>query len=324
MIAEIALLVILGGVSFHLRGVWGHHIGGALMGSIFGFGLGIAYDLDLVTSIVLAFWLALVWALASMVGWANHGGWSRFVRGYLAYGMLPNLIIGQIIFPGNFSILIQLITIGSLGMGIGFGLSSPLLKTFRARIKQNYDKTKETDKELIFNQINSETEISHVYQVNFNTWTYLMEVPSGALYGLTTALVLSLQSLNINPDPRTLGLSHSIYIFIIFGVLLFAAFFGGYKHRKRKNPFLLDDKGRWSASRFKRVSVLTLIILLILGLSISIFVQSLKVETLFLILLWITIFSARIKHELDATMFQIDMIFDIICGIIVSGLIYAL
>lgn len=325
MILEVIFLVILGGVTFHLRGIWGHHVGGGLMGSIFGFGVGIVLDLSVVNSLLISFWLAFIWAISSMVGWANYGGWSRFIRGYLAYGMLPNFLLSQVIFPGDFFVLLEMTLIGGLGMGIGFGLSSPLLDTFRYKIKGNFDKKNVDQRELVFREPKSEEEVSHVHFVHFNTWTYLMEVPSGALYGFTTALILMVNLSNISIEARTLGLGHQFYTLMIFGTLVVAAFLGGF--RRRKDTKLEDAKEKVREeieSKYKRIKIIVVALGTIFGLMISIFVAFFTLEILFLMILWITIISGRINHDMNLRMFQIDALFDIICGLIVSLLVFIL
>ncbi len=330
-IGQIAIIALGSGLSFHLRGIWGHQLGGAVNGAILGWIFGLVFDLKLEVSLNLAFWLGIAGVLSSMVGWANYEGKNRFFRGYLGHGIPPNLVLYFILFPDSPIIGLWLIFLGSFGMGLGFGLSSPLLRYFRTQIRNDY--RQKTGKELKFNEIKLESQISHVYAIRFNTWTYLMEFPSGILYGLTTGFVLSIFSGEIDPNYVEARWFIFFVAIVFVGIVFPLLFAGGYRRKGQRNPFVsipenIDDikkkvnqKNRWSPKRVKMFKKWTWIAFVGISVPYQIYIFEIPLEFQFCVWLWTIAISGRLCHELDSAMFQIDMFFDfVLCALLCIAL----
>ncbi|MBN2152725.1 MAG: hypothetical protein JW839_14835 [Candidatus Lokiarchaeota archaeon] len=127
-IIAVTFLVLASGVAFALRGIWGHQVGGWVMGVAMATGIGAVLAIDPARTATLALWSSVTWALASFVGWANHGAWQRFVRGSLAYGILPGAAIASVLFPAFPASWLLAAAMVGLPTGAAFSLSGRLTR----------------------------------------------------------------------------------------------------------------------------------------------------------------------------------------------------
>lgn len=315
--------ILLLGLAFRLRGIWGHQLGGAIFGVLLGFGVVLSLSLPFENSILMILALMIIYSIASFVGWFQKKGFTRFLTGYVIYGMFPNIILCVFLFSNSIISSLELIFMGSLGMGIGFALSEILLSRMRKLIKRRFHAKNPDLLELVFDKLKSNKEISHIYHTKFNTWTYLMEIPSGALYGISTMIILDLNQSSINLLSLDIGILQNIIIFFIFGPISALLFVIGYKKKTDIDPNKPSmNQIRWSSPQFVKNSIITSMIFIIFGLVIMTLWNKIDTEFLFLILLWIIIVSARISCENNSKMMKIDFIFDLVCGFILSGLCF--
>jgi hypothetical protein len=301
MVIEILFFSLLAACAFSLRGIWGHQIGGAIMGTLMGLALSIIYHLPLYLGLTLTFALAIGWSFSSFAGWANLKGLKRFLCGYIIYGLLPNVLIATLIFQFPTSMTdavphIVLILFGSLGMGIGFSISSPLIEKYKNR-------------------------------TGFNSWKYFMEYLSGFLYGLTTIVTLTIFQDHIL-DLYILIIPDYEIQYYIFAVLSFAfiptlSLLLSYRYYIDPRKFNRENTDFiWSARKKQIIFSSTIFIGVIIAIIIIVDLVILTYIPLFVILIWFYIISGRLIQDKFTRSFYIDLFFDCLIGVILTILIY--
>ncbi|MHA1998746.1 MAG: hypothetical protein ACTSU9_11540 [Promethearchaeota archaeon] len=325
--------VLLAGSAFTLRGIWGHNLGGSVLGILVGLGLGMILDLPVLITMELMFWLGLAWALSSFVGWARHGTFQRFARGYVIYGMFPNIIAALILYRGNIVATILLVVIGSLGMGIGFGMSHRLLEWVRKKIEVMYKKKHAQDEPRLVNwgvTPLKEGEVSHVYLTRLDGWKLFLEITSGALFAITSLIVYSIypvSNFSWGTNPQVEMNEFHVLILIISFVLVPTGLVAGVISRKgERNTFKMN--GRQQPWDKKKVTNAHRILALSAACWCIIFLASMQafldVITLFLLFYWIVNGIGRFVNPLDSKMFQTDCIIDLSLGILVTILSFTI
>jgi hypothetical protein len=78
--------IILTGLAFRLRGIWGHQLGGGIFGLFLGFGVILTLSLPFESSWLMIFCLMIIYSLASFFGWFKKKGLVRFLTGYFIMG----------------------------------------------------------------------------------------------------------------------------------------------------------------------------------------------------------------------------------------------
>jgi len=273
------------------------------MGTLTGLAINIVYSLPSYLGISLTFALSIVWSIASFKGWANLTGIKRFLVGFHVYGALPNIVLASLIFspPQNmFDIFgiaphLVLILLGSLGMGVGFSLSVPLMK--------------KTEK-----------------QTSFNSWKYFMEYLSGLLYGVTSILSLSQfedHILNIHimiiRDMEILDYIFALFIFALIPTLsLFLAYRYHTDPRRVKGN---DPKLLWSSSKRKIISASTITLGSVMAALVLLTLNIIALQIPFAILLLFYIFSGRIAMDTKAGSYKTDLVVDCSIGLLVTVLL---
>ncbi|MBD3351259.1 MAG: hypothetical protein GF364_07210 [Candidatus Lokiarchaeota archaeon] len=316
--------ILIGGSAFTLRGIWGHHLGGGVLGILMGLSVSAIFNLPLPLTIEMTFWLAVTWALCAMVGWARHKTLQRFIRGYIFYGMIPNIIISLYIFSGDLKAQLYLIFLGSLGMGIGFGLSYQLIKYIRGFMEKRFQKRTETDKGICWGDRSIESgEESHVFVFYIDTWKIFLEITSGCLYGLTMMLIFSNFSLTLLDVGAELNIGHYILIILCFVMLPIGLMIGVINNKKKIHGWSKpEEQTPWDIDKTKKAYMVILLIGSIWALLLLIFFQTLTTPlTLFLIMYWMINVIARFHNPIEAKLFQADCILDIFIGILLTILV---
>ncbi len=167
----ISFIILAAGIAFALRGIWGHQIGGWVMGVAMALGIGVILALDMATTVTMGFWLAIAWAAASFVGWANHGAGQRFIRGFLAYGALPGVTMALILFPDAPATWLVAAAAMGLPTGAAFALSGRLICRLAERQRPG----------------------------TTSAWRYGMEYPAGFMHGAGIAAFLAVVTALIVP-----------------------------------------------------------------------------------------------------------------------------
>ena len=242
---KLVFFILTTGLAFTLRGIWGHNLGGAIMGTLTGLALCIIFEIPLITGIELTFSLALAWAFASFVGWARKKTFQRFLRGYFAYGMIPALVIAHFFF-NDLASKLWLIFISPIGMGIGFGMSYWLLTLkYRPMMEKKYPKV--DGREIVWrisDLKNPKTQVNFVYVTKWDTWKFLLEEVSGLLFGLTTMIVLTnLSTPDFSQVSNVFQVGHIFEMLLIFVIVPLAAIITGIQIRAAPNEFNLDHTG---------------------------------------------------------------------------------
>jgi len=303
------------------------------MGLLVGLGTSIVFQLPLSIGIKLCFWLAFTWSLSSMIGWARHKTFQRGIRGYIAYGAIPNAVMGMIVFGFSQPIPIILLSfVGGLGMGIGFALSYPLLKFSREKINKKYqEEAKEMlhGREIAFGDIPEDEKDQYVHFIHltkFDTWKFLMEISSGLLYGLTTIIILAIYEDNVLNVIILIVKSPSftdyLYASLVFVLLWMGLFINCFSYKSRYNVFWPKEEQKpWSEKKKKRLSLFIIGLGTIYGIILLLNLENIKWDILFLFLYWSINISGRIRHHLNTPLFRMDMYVDFIYGIIISILL---
>ena len=315
-------IILLGGSAFTLRGIWGHNLGGAAMGIIMGLGISVIYDLPPMTTLHFVFWYSIAWAIGAFVGWARHKTFQRFIRGYLAYGLVPNIALGLNLFQGNFSVILQIVLIGPLGMAIGFGISYRLLKTIRASWAKMYEKD-HPEKVNWGDKPFEAGEKSHIFIFRFDTWKILLEIFSGILYTLTTIPIIEINQskMSLNASPiEAFGFLEYFMIFLLFIFVPLGLVYALLEDKSQYHGWALkeDQTPLRKELAWKILGALTVVIIvwgIILGTSLSLFFSPFK---LFLIMYWFINILAKFYNPLSSKLFQTDIALDLILGIIIT------
>ncbi|NMC07675.1 MAG: hypothetical protein GYA24_20850 [Candidatus Lokiarchaeota archaeon] len=163
-ILAVFFIILVSGAAFTLRGTWGHQIGGWVMGVSLGTGTGVVLGIDMATTVTLSFVLAVAWAAASFIGWAGRGTAQQFLRGCLAYGALPGLMLAVTLLPLSPAAWLLAASMTGLPTGLAFAMSVPLMHRIEA-----------------WRGSNTAT----------SAWRYGMEYPAGLLHGAGIAAFLA-------------------------------------------------------------------------------------------------------------------------------------
>jgi hypothetical protein len=316
--------ILLGGSAFTLRGIWGHNLGGAVMGILIGLGLGIVFDLPLILTLEKTFWLAFMWALGAFIGWANYKTFQRFIWGYLFYAAIPNIIIALYLFSGNLIAQLLIIFVGSIGMGLGFGLSYPLLNSVRLWMEKRYKLTQNNDMKINWGDNPLVPgEISHIFIFHFDTWKVLLEYTAGLLYGCSMLIILNAYPMALKSTDYVLNgwhyLINSILLVIIpmglaFGVINEKRIHHGWQHP--------EDILVWSMEKAKKFKLLILSSIITWGTILLSFMNYfMDITLLFLIFYWITNILAKFYNPIRAKMFQADCLLDTWVGFVLTILL---
>ena len=317
--------IILCGSAFTLRGIWGHNLGGAVMGILVGLGLTIIFDLPLTLSIEMTFWLAFTWALGAFIGWARHKTIQRFFRGYIFYGLIPSIVIANYLFSGNLQAQISLILFGPLGMGIGFGTSYKLLDFLRNKLKKSYLKKNPKGKNICWGDRPLEPgEISHIFIFKLDTWKIFLEIISGMLFGITTLIIFNIFPISLKILPSTLnGWNYFMvlicHILVPMGLVLAIIEEKGIIHGWK----LPEEQKILSKSTIKISVIIDICLTVIYGI-IFIFLFDIIMTPiiLFLIVYWQINIFAKFYNPLEAILFKTDCILDISIGVIISIIVF--
>lgn len=317
--------ITLASSAFTLRGIWGHNLGGGVMGILIGLGLGVLLDLPILLSIELMFWLGITWAISGIVGWARHATMQRFIRGYLIYGMLPNLVIGIILYANNALALVEMALFGPIGMGIGFGISYKLLLYIRKKMEEHF-KRKNPSMNLNWGtRPVKEGEISHIYVFQLDTWKVFFEILSGALYAATSLVVYSVYPVSTS---FTASLAMEWYHFFMLLVCCILVPLGlaldVIKERTTIKGFKLPCNQRpWNRQKGQHVRLVALLITTSWGVLFFVFVDFfMSTLVLFLVMYWLINGIGRLYNPLDSKLFQTDCLIDTSMGIIITSLAF--
>lgn len=229
------LFPLIGGLGFTIRGIAGHQIGGTIMGIATALMWSYLLDLPFLHSMVLAFIMAITWALVSFVGWAQYGPGMRFFRGFLVYGLIPaavlmiTLVSWGILFEQYSSSIIGVVVslFSGLGSGLGFCLGTLWINYSRRILTEKYAQN-HPNKRINFSGDNYQPdEIPQSKAMHFDSWKYCLEIPTGALWGLGNLVGLWCGGRIILDTPfytinlAVFGIIAFLVIVIVFPLLVF-------------------------------------------------------------------------------------------------------
>ncbi|MFX0098586.1 MAG: hypothetical protein ACFFCS_03325 [Candidatus Hodarchaeota archaeon] len=321
-ILGICFFITLAGSAFTLRGIWGHNLGGGVMGILVGLGLGVLLGLHILLSIELMFWLGVTWAISGFVGWASHTTVQRFFRGYLIYAMLPNLVIGFMLYSDNPLAFILLVLLGSIGMGAGFGMSYKLLLYLRGKLEENHEKKSPMEKINWGTEPVKEGEISHVYVFRFDTWKVAFEIVSGALYAITSIIIYAWFPITIgsSASPSELDWYHVLMLLACCILVPFGLASEVIREKRSIKGFKLPDaQTPLDARKGKFAHLIVAIFTVCWGILLFAFLKYfMKPLVLFLVLYWAINGMGRFYNPLDSKLFQTDCMIDIALGVIIT------
>jgi hypothetical protein len=317
--------IIMGGSAFTLRGIWGHQLGGGVMGVLIGLSLSFILDLPLSTTIILTFWLAITWAICATIGWARYKTIQRFFRGYIVYAAIPNFVMGLILFPNNWAVIMELTFLGALGMGIGFGSSYQSLTRIRDKMAADYAKKNPDGKTLNWGDRPLEDgEIRHIYVFYFDTWKILLEIFSGALYGITTLLVFSRHSNAIDVLSMSLNGWHYFMTFICFIFLPLALMYGVLEEKLNKvKEKSTEEQVKLTKEKFINIAKISIIAGIICAIIFYTYLEFFMAPILILLIAyWVINILAKVYNPFEAKLFKADCLLDMILGIIITVFIF--